>query len=73
MLTARIMLAVSAIAALLWGVWLLVSTQRLDQLLNVVLWLAAAVILHDFVLVPVLTFTRRLRRQRRRRPHDAAR
>lgn len=62
MRTTRIVLATAAVAALIWGGWLLASTQRLDQLLNLALWLAAAVVLHDFVLVPVLTFVRRRRR-----------
>lgn len=57
----RIVLAGVGVAALVWGGWLLVSTQRIDQLLNVALWLAAAVILHDFVVVPVLSFIRRRR------------
>lgn len=60
----RIVLATVGVAAFGWGGWLLVSTQRIDQLLNVALWLAAAVILHDFVLVPVLSFIRRRRRHR---------
>lgn len=61
MRAARIVLASVGVAVLVWGGWLLVSTQRLDQLLNVAVWLAAAVILHDFVLVPALTFIRRRR------------
>jgi hypothetical protein len=55
----RIVLAVLGVAAMLWGGWLLVSTQRPDQLLNLAVWLAAAVIVHDFVLVPAITVLRR--------------
>lgn len=55
----RIALAVLGVAAMLWGGWLLISTQRPDQLLSVAVWLAAAVIVHDFVLVPAITAVRR--------------
>ncbi|WP_243228494.1 hypothetical protein [Microbacterium sp. CIAB417] len=58
----RIALGAAGAGGLLWGAWLLVSTQRPDQLLNVVVWLAAAVILHDAVLVPAITVLRRRRR-----------
>lgn len=60
----RIALGALGVAGLLWGGWLLVSTQRPDQLLSVAVWLASAVILHDFVLVPVLTLMRRRRHHR---------
>ncbi|MGF6822641.1 hypothetical protein M2317_001548 [Microbacterium sp. ZKA21] len=55
----RVVLAALGIGVMLWGGWLLVSTQRPDQLLNLAVWLAAAVIAHDFVLVPAITVLRR--------------
>lgn len=70
MRTARIVLAALGAAGMLWGGWLLVTTQRLDQLLNLAIWLAAAVILHDFVLVPVLTVVRRRRMLHQALPQD---
>lgn len=36
-----------------YGAWLLLSRQDLDQLTNAGIWLAAGVVLHDFVLAPV--------------------
>lgn len=60
----RTVLGALGVVGLLWGGWLLVSTQRPNQLLNVAVWLAVAVILHDFVLVPVLSFIRRRRHHR---------
>ena len=62
---ARVALSVLGAGILLWGTWLLGSTQRLDQLLSVAVWLAAAVILHDVVLVPALSLARRYGAQRR--------
>ncbi|UYO97068.1 hypothetical protein OED01_15935 [Microbacterium sp. M28] len=61
MRAARIVLGALGVSALLWSGWLLVSTQRPDQLLNLALWLAAAVILHDFVIVPAITVMKRSR------------
>lgn len=60
----RVALAVVGIVGMLWGGWLLVSTQRPDQWWSALLWLAAAVIVHDFVLVPVLSYLRRRRAPR---------
>ena len=61
MRAARIVLGALGVSALLWSGWLLVSTQRPDQLLNLALWLAAAVILHDFVILPAITVMKRSR------------
>ncbi|WP_406247855.1 hypothetical protein ACI7YT_19015 [Microbacterium sp. M] len=63
----RLVVGGLGIAGMLWGGWLLVSTQRPDQLLSVAVWLAAAVIVHDFVLVPVITVVRRRATPRRGR------
>ncbi|MCW2791983.1 MAG: hypothetical protein JWO76_1081 [Nocardioides sp.] len=37
-----------------YGAWLLLSRQDLAQLTNAALWLASGVVLHDFVLAPVV-------------------
>ena len=37
-----------------YGAWLLLSRQDPDQLANAALWLAAGVVLHDFVLAPLV-------------------
>ncbi|MGY0538988.1 hypothetical protein ACW14X_15860 [Nocardioides sp. YJ-D4] len=37
-----------------YGAWLLVSRQDLGQIVEVVLWLAAAVVIHDGILAPVV-------------------
>ena len=63
----RGVLAGLGIAGMLWGAWLLVNTQRPDQLLNLTVWLAAAVIVHDVVLVPAITVVRRRAATRRGR------
>lgn len=38
----------------LYGAWLLLSRQDADQLRSAAIWLAAGVVLHDFVLAPVV-------------------
>lgn len=60
----RVVVSVFGGGLLLWGLWLLLSTQRIDQLVNLALWLGGAVIVHDLVLVPLLTFLRRRRGSR---------
>jgi hypothetical protein len=37
-----------------YGAWLLVSRQDLGQILEVVVWLAAAVVIHDGILAPAV-------------------
>ena len=37
-----------------YGAWLLLSRQDGDQLVNAAIWLAAGVVLHDFVLAPLV-------------------
>ena len=37
-----------------YGAWLLLSRQDTDQLVNAAIWLAAGVVLHDFVLAPLV-------------------
>jgi hypothetical protein len=49
-------LAIGAVGLLvgLYGAYLLLSRQDHDQLVSAALWLAAGVVLHDFVLAPVV-------------------
>lgn len=58
MRSSRIVLAALGLGSMLWGVWLLLSTQHGPQLLSIAIWLIGAVIAHDAVLVPVLTLLR---------------
>lgn len=59
----RTALLVLGAAGIIWGGWLLVSTQRPDQWLSALIWLAAAVIINDAVILPTLSFIRRRRAQ----------
>jgi hypothetical protein len=51
---ARIALGTLGVLVGLYGAWLLVSRQDLDQLVDAALWLASGVVLHDAVLAPVV-------------------
>ena len=53
------------IIGILWGLWLLTSTQRPEQVLSAIIWSAGAVVVHDFVWVPALELLRRAREARR--------
>lgn len=59
MRAARIALLVAGGAAALFGVVLLLTTQRFDQLLSLAAWLAGAIIVHDGVIAPATTLTTR--------------
>lgn len=48
-------------ALLVWGGWLLFSRQDVDQLLSVLIWLVAVVVLHDGILTLVSTVRHRRR------------
>lgn len=50
----RTALAGLGVLAGLYGVWLLLSRQDLDQLTSAGIWLASGVVLHDFVLTPLV-------------------
>lgn len=65
MRTTQIVLVAIGVIGIAWGNWLVLSTQHFDQVLSLVAWLAGAVIVHDFVLLPALTLIRR------RLDHDA--
>jgi hypothetical protein len=49
---ARILLGALGVATAAYGAWLLLQ-EDLADLVNAVVWLAAGVVLHDFVLVPL--------------------
>ena len=59
MRAARIVLIVVGAAAALFGVALLLVTQRFDQLLSLAAWLAAAIVVQDGVIAPATTLTTR--------------
>ncbi|MFC6345238.1 hypothetical protein ACFP8W_24860, partial [Nocardioides hankookensis] len=46
----RILLGVIGVVVGVFGAWLLLSRQDLDQLTNAAVWLVAGVVLHDGVL-----------------------
>jgi hypothetical protein len=50
----RLLLGAIGAVVGLYGAWLLLSRQDLDQLLNAALWLASGVVLHDLVLAPLV-------------------
>jgi membrane protease YdiL (CAAX protease family) len=54
MTTARWSLGLVGVAAGLYGSWLLLSRQSGDQLVSAAGWLVGGVVLHDFVLAPVV-------------------
>lgn len=51
---ARGVLILLGTAGMAYGAWLLVSRQDLGQIVEVVLWLAAAIVIHDGILAPVV-------------------
>ena len=51
-MTARLALGAVGVAAAAYGAWLLLD-QGLSDLVTTAVWLAAGVVLHDFVLVPL--------------------
>ncbi|TQL67831.1 hypothetical protein FB381_1719 [Nocardioides albertanoniae] len=51
---ARGLLILVGAVGIAYGAWLLVSRQRLDQIVEVGIWLAAAVVIHDGILAPVV-------------------
>lgn len=50
----RVAIAVVGVAVGLYGAFLLLSRQDLDQLTNAAAWLVTGVVLHDFVLAPLV-------------------
>jgi hypothetical protein len=49
---ARLLLGAVGVAAAAYGAWLVLG-QAFGDLVNIAVWLAAGVVLHDFVLVPL--------------------
>ena len=66
----RIALVVLGVVGIVWGGWLLVSSQRPEQWLNALVWLAAVVIVHDGVLMPLLAIRRFTRARRAKTPQE---
>jgi hypothetical protein len=56
---ARIALVGVGAAAAIFGIVLVLATQRFDQLLSLAAWLAAAIVVHDGILAPATTLTTR--------------
>jgi hypothetical protein len=50
----RLLLGALGLVAGLYGAWLLLSRQDRDQQTNAAVWLVSGVVLHDFVLAPVV-------------------
>ncbi|WP_433015539.1 hypothetical protein [Kribbella sp. CA-294648] len=50
---ARILFGVLGVGVGLWGLWLLVGALSVDALVRLPLWLGGAVLVDDFVLVPL--------------------
>lgn len=59
MRVARLAFVGAGAAATLFGIVLLLTTQRFDQLLSLAVWLAGAIIVHDGVIAPATTLTTR--------------
>ncbi|MBN8204914.1 hypothetical protein JF550_02960 [Microbacterium esteraromaticum] len=55
----RMLLWAVGAAGIAYGAWLLMTTQNPQQLLGVAVWLVAAVVVHDALLVPLLTAAHR--------------
>ncbi len=53
-MTLRILTGALGVLLGAYGAWLLLSRQDLDRLTGVAVWLAAGVVLHDFVLAPLV-------------------
>ncbi len=51
---ARLLIGGAGVAIGLFGAYLLLSRQDRDQLFSAAIWLASGVVLHDFVLAPVV-------------------
>ncbi len=51
---ARVGLILLGAVGMAYGAWLLLSRQDLAQIVEVVIWLAAAVVIHDGILAPVV-------------------
>ncbi|WP_227497188.1 hypothetical protein [Planctomonas psychrotolerans] len=69
MRAARVVLLVVGVLTLAWGGYVLLDTQRPDQVVGVLVWIVAAIVVHDGILAPlVLAASVVLRRSGRRLP-----
>ena len=69
MRVARTLLIGVGILTTCWGAYLLMTTQRLDQLVGLAAWMLGAIVVHDAILSPVILFANvLLRREGRRVP-----
>lgn len=48
----RALICALGVVVAAWGVWTLLTTSRLDQLLNAALWLGGGIATHDAVIAP---------------------
>jgi len=64
---ARAVLISGGILLMLIGAYQLVTTQRIDQLFGLALWMLGAIVLHDGVLAPIVLFAGVLLRRTGRR------
>ena len=55
----RTSLVLAGIGIASYGAFLVLTRFGLDQIIGLAIWLAAAVVLHDFVLVPIVTLIAR--------------
>ncbi|MFC5930719.1 hypothetical protein D6T64_13305 [Cryobacterium melibiosiphilum] len=51
---ARITLLTVGVALLAWGAYVMLDTVRLPRITGLAIWIAAAIILHDAILAPIL-------------------
>ncbi|THG30172.1 hypothetical protein [Naasia lichenicola] len=66
---ARAVLIIGGILLMLVGAYQLVTTQRIDQLFGLALWMLGAIVLHDGILSPIVLFANvLLKRSGRRMP-----
>lgn len=64
---ARSVLIGGGILLMLFGAYQLVTTQRIDQLFGLALWMLGAIVLHDGILAPIVLFAGALLRRTGRR------
>ena len=53
-MTTRVLLGASGVLVGVYGAYLLLTRQDTDQIVSAATWLAAGVVLHDFVLAPLV-------------------
>ena len=53
-MSTRVTLGAVGVAVGLYGAWLLVSRQSIDQLVSTAVWLAGGVLVHDALIAPIV-------------------